>query len=223
MANNSSGVDALSSALGRATNGASAVKKGKDTIGSTDFMNLLVAQLKNQDPLNPMDNQQFAVQLAQFSQLEQLVSINDKVGKSGGGDFSSLASYLGHQVLTSSDIVNVVNNDGGSALFRLEEASNVQLRLLDSSGRLVESHDLGTMGAGQQNIQLAGLSSATGTYRVEVVATGASGGQSKPVVYTGGMVSGVVPGPEPKVIINGREVSTADIREVRLGYSNPQA
>lgn len=218
MGNNGSSVDALSSALNRATNGASSAKKGKDTIGSTDFMNLLVTQLKNQDPLNPMDNQQFAVQLAQFSQLEQLVSINDKVGKSGGSDFSSLASYLGHQVLTNSNSVNVVNNDGGSALFKLPEASNVQLRLLDSSGQVAETHDLGAMPAGEQNIQLSGLTTASGSYKVEVVATSASGGQVKPVVYTGGVVSGVIPGPDPKVIINGQEVATADIKEVRLGY-----
>jgi len=218
---NESTINALSSSLSKATNGASAVKKGKDTIGSTDFMNLLVAQLKNQDPLNPMDNQQFAVQLAQFSQLEQLVSINDKVGKGGGGDFSSLASYLGHQVVTNSDSATIVNNDGGSALFNLTEASNVQLRLVDSTGRMVESYDLGALTAGKQNIQLSGLSTASGTYKVEVVATSASGVQSKPTVFTGGMVSGVVPGPDPKVIINGKEVSTADIKEVRLGYSNP--
>ena len=44
-----------------------------------EFLKLLVAQLKNQDPMNPVDNQQFLAQLATFSSLEQLISINDGI------------------------------------------------------------------------------------------------------------------------------------------------
>jgi flagellar basal-body rod modification protein FlgD len=51
------------------------------TIGQSDFLNLLVAQLKNQDPMNPVDNAQFVNQLATFSSLEQLISINSNVTK----------------------------------------------------------------------------------------------------------------------------------------------
>jgi flagellar basal-body rod modification protein FlgD len=50
-------------------------------IGTNQFLQLLVAQLQNQDPLNPVDNQQFITQLATFSSLEQLVSINQGVTK----------------------------------------------------------------------------------------------------------------------------------------------
>lgn len=222
MADNTSGINALSSALNGVTRGASAAKAGKDSIGTTDFMNLLVAQLKNQDPLNPMDNQQFAVQLAQFSQLEQLVSINEKVGKteSGGSDFSSLASYLGHHVVTNSDNVNVVNNDGGAIVFKLPNTSNVEVRLLDSAGKVVESHPIGSLPGGEQSLRLTGLTTNSGNYKVEVVATSASGAQTKPQVFAGGVVSGVIPGADPKVIINGKEISTSAIKEVRLGYSS---
>lgn len=52
---------------------------GSKELGKTEFLNLLVAQLKNQDPMNPMDNQQFIAQLATFSSLEQLMSINEAV------------------------------------------------------------------------------------------------------------------------------------------------
>jgi flagellar basal-body rod modification protein FlgD len=51
----------------------------------TQFLKLLVAQLQNQDPLNPMDNQEFVAQLATFSSLEQLISINAAVTKLTGG------------------------------------------------------------------------------------------------------------------------------------------
>jgi flagellar basal-body rod modification protein FlgD len=48
-------------------------------IGQTEFLKLLVTQLQNQDPMNPVDNQQFIAQLATFSSLEQLISINKGV------------------------------------------------------------------------------------------------------------------------------------------------
>jgi len=54
-------------------------------ISKSDFLELLVAQLKHQDPMNPVDNQQFITQLATFSSLEQLISINAGVTKLVGG------------------------------------------------------------------------------------------------------------------------------------------
>jgi flagellar basal-body rod modification protein FlgD len=54
-------------------------------INKSDFLQLLVAQLKHQDPMNPVDNQQFITQLATFSSLEQLISINASVTELVGG------------------------------------------------------------------------------------------------------------------------------------------
>ncbi len=57
--------------------------------GKDEFLKLLVAQLKNQDPMNPMDNQEFVSQLATFTSLEQLMSINKGVSKLAGDDKST--------------------------------------------------------------------------------------------------------------------------------------
>jgi len=54
-------------------------------ISETDFLNLLVTQLQNQDPMNPMDSDQFVSQLATFSSLEQLISINKAVTQLAAG------------------------------------------------------------------------------------------------------------------------------------------
>lgn len=54
-------------------------------IGKTEFLELLVAQLQNQDPMNPVDNDQFISQLTAFSSLEQLISINEAVTRMAGG------------------------------------------------------------------------------------------------------------------------------------------
>ncbi len=64
-------------------------------MGEQDFLQLLVAQLQNQDPMNPMDNTTYVTQLAQFSSLEQLNSMSDKLGTL---DSSSAISMIGKQV-----------------------------------------------------------------------------------------------------------------------------
>jgi len=53
-------------------------------IGKTEFLRLLITQLQNQDPMNPVDNNEFIAQMASFSSLEQLISINEAVSKMAG-------------------------------------------------------------------------------------------------------------------------------------------
>ena len=74
-------VDQISSAAtSEATrSGGSALSVGGEIVSKNQFLQLLVAQIKNQNPLNPADGVEFLTQLAQFSQLEQLININTKL------------------------------------------------------------------------------------------------------------------------------------------------
>ena len=65
------------------TSGSNSVSS--EEIGKTEFLELLVAQLKNQDPMNPINNEEFITQLATFISLEQLISINQAVTTLAGG------------------------------------------------------------------------------------------------------------------------------------------
>jgi len=60
---------------------ANPTKNGNQTVNGETFLKLLVEQLKHQDPLAPQDGTQFVAQLAQFNSLEQLISINDRLGQ----------------------------------------------------------------------------------------------------------------------------------------------
>lgn len=71
-ATGNSSLDALSSSYK-----STVTENDEDVLGRDAFLTMLVAQLKNQDPLNPMEGSDFSAQLAQFSQLEQLMSLND--------------------------------------------------------------------------------------------------------------------------------------------------
>lgn len=63
------------------TQAASARAESPEAIGKDEFLKLLVSQLQNQDPMNPISNEQFITQLATFSSLEQLISINQAVNR----------------------------------------------------------------------------------------------------------------------------------------------
>lgn len=192
--------------------------KKKDTIGQNEFLTLLVTQLKNQDPLDPSNPEEFAVNLAQFTQVEQLTQINKKLdSSSNGSDIGNLTSYLGKDVTLDSDVAHVTGHDGGILKLDLPaDASQVAVQLLDADGQVVEEHVTGPMTAGKKSINLSNLETESGDYTVKVVAVGSAGTQLNAKVRMGGVVSGIIPGPEPMLLVNGREVSPADIKEVGL-------
>ena len=191
-----------------------------DEVGQTEFLQLLVTQLKNQDPLNPMENEEFAVQLAQFSQLEQLISINGKIdGESGAGStgsVDSLASYLGTNVTLNSNQAFVEGGDGGSITFDLPQAADeVRIELLDENGGVVYSGDAGAMEKGKQFVDLTELSGVPdGSYEIKVSALGLGSGAFSPDAYAAGVVNGFVPGPNATLLVGGREIDPSDIKLV---------
>ena len=71
----------------------------KGQLGKDQFLQMLVAQMKNQDPLSPMDGQQMAAQLAQFSSVEQLVTLNETMSSAAAGQASLLESLGGSLTL----------------------------------------------------------------------------------------------------------------------------
>ena len=196
--------------------GALSKKKKNDELGKNEFLNLLVTQLKNQDPLDPMKSEEFAVNLAQFSQLEQLVSINDKIGATAGTDAASMAGYLGQEVYVDSDTVQVENGSAGLLKFNLSGEADVEVELLNSDGSVAERINAGHLSGGQQAVALSQLTSKNGEYGFRVTAQGASGPAYNPVAAVGGVVTGFVPGPTPQLMIGSREVAPADIVEVRV-------
>jgi flagellar basal-body rod modification protein FlgD len=181
-----------------------------EALGQADFLKLLVEQLKSQDPLNPMENEQFAVNLAQFSQLEQLIKINDKVGAASVSDVSGLAGFLGNKVTLSTDTLEV---SGGNApelevtLPRNTVALN--MKLTDVNTGAVTLLPLSGFRDGPQALQLQSLNVPNGSYRFELKAETSSGVEVPVAGNTTGVVTGFIPGAEPRLILgnSGTEVT----------------
>ncbi len=215
VTNSNSVVSTLQNSSSSKTTG---TKLTSSTVTKDEFLTMLVTQLKNQDPMDPMKSDDFAVNLAQFSQLEQLMSINDKIkDSSSSGSSASLASYLGQEVAYNSSTVEVENNDAGRVRFTLgSDAADLKVQLKDSSGAVVETVDLGEVAAGKHTAVLSGLDTSSGEYTLNVVSKGYSGTETNIPCYAAGIVTGFVPGDTPSLIIGNKEVSTSDIVEVNL-------
>ena len=137
-------LDALTNSY-NSTDKAKAEKE--DALGTDAFLKMLVAQLQNQDPLNPMDGTDFSAQLAQFSQLEQLMNLNtsmDDLAKSFTTDSDKdLVSYIGKQVTGEIESMEVKNGEVSGGFFSLSGNAEIMVSITDASGNTVKNMSLG--------------------------------------------------------------------------------
>ncbi len=197
--------------------GSTTTKQRNDEIGKNEFMQLLITQLKNQDPEAPMDSKEFAVQLAQFTQVEKLISIDQKIGNQNSS-IGSMAGYLGQQVVMDSKDVTVAGGQGGQLQLNLaQDAASVEVQLVGKTGEVVGEVSLGALGAGKQLVSLEQLTVPDGVYGIKVSAVSSRTGSTfEPTALSSGLVTGFIPGPDPKLMVGGREISVSQVREVTL-------
>lgn len=182
--------------------------KAGGQITRDDFMRLLIAQLQNQDPLSPMDNQEFAVQLATFNSLEQLVGMNEKLeslaSHQGAASQLNSAALIGKQVIGKGNEVNLAASGGVSLHYDLAgNAAKVTVKALNISGVAVRQIETGSQKAGAQSTTWDGNNNLgerlpLGVYRFEITAADASGNAVPVTNQVRGLVTGVsLEGAEP--------------------------
>lgn len=158
---------------------------GKESaLGRDDFLKLLVAQLQNQDPLNPQENYEYVAQLAQFSNLEQTMAINDQLDtlllQSRGQSNAQVVNMVGSQATVRGSIISIDGRGLGAPVsFTLSgEAKNTTVTIVDASGNTVRTLEAGAHGAGLVTVQWdgknnTGTTQPAGSYSVAVSATNA--------------------------------------------------
>ncbi|SEQ36350.1 flagellar basal-body rod modification protein FlgD [Pseudomonas sp. NFACC02] len=147
---------------------------GASTLGKDSFLQLLVTQMQNQNPLDPQDNSEFVAQLAQFSSLETMQNLSSSVDAIGGMYQSSQAlqasSLVGRSVIVDSGSTNVDTSKGMTGQVILPSTSTVtSVNVYDSNGTIVRTIDLGEQKAGTASFTWdgkddAGQALATGNY-----------------------------------------------------------
>ena len=202
-----------------AASSASASSEGQDR-----FLKLLVTQLKNQDPLNPVDNAQITSQMAQISTVSGIDKLNTTM-LSMAASFNSAqslqaTSMIGHNVLAPG---NVILLQGSAAVGGMEldaAADAVTVSILDASGQLLHKVELGAQDAGLLSFQWdgatdSGANAAAGNYSFTVEAT--SGGKKVGAAALAvGQVASVTTGKTGVTLnVNGMgAIALTDVRQV---------
>ena len=195
------------------------VTNSSQLLGKNAFLQMLVTQLRYQDPLNPLSDTQFIAQLAQFSSLEQLQAMNSNF------ESNMLLSQSLHNSMTVNMIGRQVKVYGSSIVlekgtpigisFDLQEAGSVTVKIKDASGQLVRELNLGYKEAGPVEATWDGKDAGgkeldSGQYSYLVEAKNSDGQSLAVIPYTTGRVTGVKYTEGVAVLMMG------DI-EVRLG------
>ena len=188
------------------------------------FLTLLTTQLQNQDPLNPMDSNQFTQQLVEFSQVEQQINTNDNLqtlinqGNTGTGAYA--VSYLGRAVTVANGQAPL--SDGSATwAYNLGTAStNTQLTVTDASGNVVYT-GTGETAAGAHAFTWDGTGTngqqmPDGTYKLTVNAVAADGTAVTSSVTSTGVVSEVdMTSGTPQLVVGSMRIGLSSIANVQ--------
>lgn len=172
----SSATTATNNTLSPSTTAASDANASQDR-----FLKLLVAQLNNQDPMNPMDNAQMTSQMAQINTVTGIQQVNETL-KSMAAQFTSLqvlqgASMVGHNVLVESNTLTRSAGVASGAIDLTGKADAVKVEIMSPGGQVLDTLNLGALDAGRHSFDWD-ASSYQGTGEPSFKVTATLGGQA---------------------------------------------
>ncbi len=206
---------AQSTAAGKAASDANAL--GGDL---NRFLTLLVTQLQNQDPLNPLDTNEFTAQLVQFAGVEQQINQNAhletliEVGKASG--VAAMVNLIGKRIEAAGATLPLANGEGRASYTLAEPAAETTLTIVDADGGVVLTRD-GETGVGRHDLVWDGLdgdgrSLPDGAYTIEVTARRADGSAIAAATSISGIVTGAASGDDGATLrIGSVEVPMAQV------------
>jgi flagellar basal-body rod modification protein FlgD len=196
----------------------------KDELGLNQFLTMLVAQLKHQDPLNPMEGTDFTAQLAQFSGLEQQFAMNDHLegiqAALDSQENGNILDYIGKTVKTNDNTILVDQGGLDSGAYTLDSGADVNVYIYDEYGIEVRRIHVGRQDAGQHNLDWDGEDNegepvADGRYTFEIEALGEDGQFVSARSHILGQVEGVTYQQNiPYLMLGDDLVSPSEVVEV---------
>ncbi len=199
---------------------------GQSSMGQKDFLTLFTTQLKNQDPLDPVKNEAFVAQLAQFSQLEATTnmstSLSTFVDSMSSNQITSTANLIGGKVAVPDGPAQLAGGLPVKGVVNLPNgADGVKFMVYDTKGILVKTQILGAQTAGDMTWSWDGTDEAKnalpdGTYRFAAAAV-SQGKVVTPSVSTMAKVIGVSQQPDKTMLLQiegGKTVKLADVKRI---------
>lgn len=157
-------------AVNGSTNSAVPTRQTADqALGQEDFLQLMLAQLQNQDPMKPMDNNEFLGQMAQFSTVQGITGLQGTVESLAASMTSSqlldATSLIGRDAMIFSPVIT--GGDARPATIEVPAGGPLRVQISNASGELVQTLDLGTRSAGSANFTIPEL--PEGSYAIQAV------------------------------------------------------
>ncbi|HKJ46941.1 MAG TPA: flagellar hook capping FlgD N-terminal domain-containing protein [Balneolales bacterium] len=222
--NTTNSVPASSSDTGTAAN---------NTLGKNQFLQLLVAQMKNQDPVNPLKSTEFATQLAQFNSVEQLINLNSGLKTlansqntmSTGLNNTLAASLVGKNIKALSNSIYSKAGESSDVQFSLAQpATDVTVTISDAAGNTVRTGHLKNLGQGDNKWTWngkddSGHSVPEGTYNVQIDAKNGSDTVKSYSFIDGNAMKVKYSGKGVELKVDNLYVNLGDVLEIGAGSS----
>jgi flagellar basal-body rod modification protein FlgD len=198
-------------------------------MGKEDFLKLMLAQLRNQDPLSPMEGTEFASQLAQFTSLEQLMNLNDSMDTSINANYmlsqsinnTLAATLIGKEVKLNGNSFQNNGQDNTTLGYNLSTAaSSVTVKIYNESGVLIKTIENAPKNSGDNKLiwdftDNEGNSVPEGKYTFKVEPKDAESNLMSYSTYVLGKIDGVkFTENGTMLVVNGAQYSLSDIMEI---------
>jgi len=198
-----------------------------NVLGKDDFLNLLITQLQNQDPLNPTDSVEFTAQLAQFSSLEQLGNVNENLVElknfQASINNSQAVSLIGKTITANGNFIHLTGDGPVNCDFSLDDdAALVVVNIYDSTGEYVTAFEGNNLTAGPNTLYWNGMDKngnrvADGNYTFEILAADANGRDVGATTYFTGTVDKVTFENNASFLSAGNQkIALADVIQVAI-------
>ncbi len=181
--------------------------KGSSVMDQQDFLNMLVEQLKNQDPLNPVENTDFMTQTTMFTQLDESIKMNEALetlvalSQQQSNNMNTLingANFIGKEIEFTTNTVTLGEGITNFAFYLGEapDAGSTIINVYNAEGELVTSYQPTDVVSGENiipwdGVGVGGVTVPDGTYMFEVLAYSASGEQIAVDEFSTGIVKSV--------------------------------
>ncbi|MEM5439647.1 flagellar hook assembly protein FlgD [Paraburkholderia diazotrophica] len=206
------------------SSGASSATSGSNL--QNTFLQLLIAQMKNQDPTNPMDSSQMTSQLAEINTVTGIQQLNTSLTSLASqlttNQQTQAANLISSTVLAPGDNFSVASGKAtGFGVTLASDATDVQITVKNSAGQVVNTIDLGKQSAGTipigwTPVDKSGNALPDGTYTFTATSTSASGTGS-PATLSAATVQGVIKqtdGTPGLVLSNGKTVGLSTVAAI---------